>query len=422
MREAASRYRALLAAPGVRSLLTSSFVGRLPVGMGILLFVLVVHAGTGSYAIGGLAAAANAAATAIFGPLLGRLSDRGHAALILITTGILQAASLIGLVIALKLGSGSGAIIGIGVVAGIVNPPIAAVSRTVVPRLAPTDETRITAFALDALLVELTYVVGPALVGIVTAVWNGYGAALLAAGFALFGSFGLAAAPAVRHYPRTAHAPSAPAASRWRRLIGPLANGGLRTVLFVSIMQAAAFGVLEVAIPAYANASGLPQVGGLLFAVWSCGSIVGGLWYGGRVFRASLGRQYAILMALNVAGFASILLAGGPYTLGICLFFAGLFIAPATTVEGALITALAPASATTEAFTWSETAVYLGFALGSGISSVALSSSLGSTSALTNAAFIAVGLCALGAVLTVTARRSLRPAPRPLLIPVTNRY
>ncbi len=44
-----SRYRTLLSAKGVKPLLIASFLGRLPVGMGMLLFVLVVHAGTGSY-------------------------------------------------------------------------------------------------------------------------------------------------------------------------------------------------------------------------------------------------------------------------------------------------------------------------------------------------------------------------------------
>jgi MFS family permease len=410
MRKAAHRYRTLLATRGVRSLLASSLIGRLPIGMGMLLFILVVHAGTGSYTVGGLAAAANSLATAFFSPPLGRLADRGHAALILVVTGILQAASLVGLVVALKLGSDDALIIGIGAVAGVVNPPIAAVTRTVLPRLAPDESTRHTAFALDALLVEMTYVLGPAFVGVVSAIWSGYAAALLAAAFNVIGSFGLAAAGPVRHgYPVTVPTRDG---SRWRRLIGPLASRGLRTVLIVSIMQAAAFGVLEVAIPAYTNARGMPQAGGLLFAVWSCGSIVGGLWYGGQDFRAPLGRQYAVLMALNVVGFGSMLLAGGPYTLGICLFFAGLFIAPATTVEGSLVTQLSPPDATTEAFTWSGTAIYLGFALGSGIGAIALSSSLGSTSALTNATLIAVGLSAIGMLLTVAERRSLRVTPR----------
>jgi MFS family permease len=183
-------------------------------------------------------------------------------------------------------------------------------------------------------------------------------------------------------------------------------------VLLVSILQAAAFGVLEVAIPAYTNASGLPQAGGLLFAVWSCGSIVGGIWYGGQDLRTPMRRQYLILMLCNVVGFGSLLLAQGPYTLGILLFFAGLFIAPTNTVEGSLVTQLVPATSTTEAFTWSGTAIYLGFALGSGGGALALSSSLGSTSALTTASLLAVGLAGLGSLLTIVERRSLRASEK----------
>ena len=285
MGKATRRYHTLFVAPGVRTLFASSLIGRLPVGMAMLLFVLVVHAGTGSYTIAGLAAAANAAATAFCGPPLGRLSDRGHASLILVLTGLAQGATLVGLVVGLRMHLGGPAIIGIGAIAGVVNPPIAAVTRTVLPRLAPDVQSRTTAFAMDALLVEFTFVLGPALVGIVSAIWDGYTATLLAAALNVIGSLWLAAARSVRHGYREVAAQirtSAPAhaGSRWRRLIGPLASGGLRIVLIVSVLEAAAFGVLEVAIPAYTNARGLPQAGGLLFAIWSGGSIVGGLWYG----------------------------------------------------------------------------------------------------------------------------------------------
>jgi MFS family permease len=422
MRKAALRYRSLLVTPGVRGIFAFSLVGRLPIGMSTLLFVLVVHAGTGSYALAGLAAAANACATALCGPLLGRLSDRGHAALILTLSGIAQAASLVGLVVALKTGLDGVPVVAIGAITGAVNPPISAVTRTVLPRLAPDEPTRMTAFALDALLVELTYVIGPACVGVVAAVWDGYTATLLAAVFNAVGAFGLAAARSVRHgYPRSARtAVPAGTQSRWHRLIGPLSVPGLRIVLAASILQAAGFGVLEVAIPAYTTARGAPQLGGLLFAIWSVGSIVGGLWYGGRDFRATLGRQYLVLMALNVAGFAAILLAGGPYTLMVMLFFAGLVIAPTTTVESALVGGLVRPETTTEAFTWSGTAIYLGFAIGSGLSAVALSSELGHSSALTSATLLAVGMAALGTLLIALGRRSLRlPEPVPEALAAT---
>jgi hypothetical protein len=65
---------------------------------------------------------------------------------------------------------------------------------------------------------------------------------------------------------------------------------------------------------------------------------------------------------------------------------------------------------TTEAFTWSGTAIYLGFALGSGAASVVLSGSLGTSDALFGASLLAVGLCVAGTLLVVAERRSLRAA------------
>jgi MFS family permease len=463
MLTATRRYRALFVAPGVPRVFAASLTGRLPIGMAMLLFVLVVHAGTGSYAIGGLAAAANSAATALLGPPMGRLADRGHAARVLVLTGLAQGAALVALVIVLHAHLSGPIVIVIAAIAGMVNPPIAAVTRTVLPRLAPDAQTRRTAFALDAMLVEITYVVGPALVGAVSAILDGYAATLLAAAFTVIGALWLAAAPSVRHeYAlvslRSAVAPNRadptgialppagiavvpagiagvataetgpdangdgsapsgpqqtppPSTSPWRRILGPLVSGGLRVVLVVSVLEAAAFGVLEVAIPAYMNGRGQAAIAGLIFSVWSAGSIVGGLWFGGRDFRAPLSRQYAILMALNVVGFSGILLAGGPATLAPLLFLAGLVISPTTAVEAALVNELTPRHQTTEAFTWSGTAIYLGFGLGSALASVVMSSSLGSGGALTTAALLAVGLSATGTVLTFAGRRSLTRRP-----------
>ncbi len=408
MKTAARRYRALLSAPGAGNLLSASLIGRLPVGMAMLLFVLVVHAGTGSYTVAGLAAAVNAGSTSFAAPLLGRLSDRGHAAWVLIGTGLAQGASLVALVVGLRAGLSDLLIIGIAAVAGMVNPPVGAVTRTVLPRMAPDEDSRKTAFALDALLVELSFVLGPAIVGVIAALSSGYVAALLAAALNVVGSIWLALCPIVRHGYVAEPAPDHD--SRWARLIGPLSSRGLRTVLLASILWAGAFGVLEIAIPAFTTAQGQPQLGGLMFAVWSGGSIVGGVWFGGQDFRTPINRLYLILMALNVIGFGAIALAGSMWTLAILLFLAGLVISPTTALESAMVTALAPRGMTTEAFTWSGTAIYLGFALGSGTASVTLSGSLGTSSALSAASLLAVGLSFIGTLLVVAERRSLRAA------------
>ncbi len=408
MKTAARRYRRLLRVPGARNLMISSLVGRLPVGMAMLMFVLVVHAGTGSYTVAGLAAAVNAGSTSFSAPLLGRLSDRGHAAWVLIGTGLAEGAALVALVVGLKAGLAPWLIVAIAAVGGVVNPPIAAVTRTVLPRLAPDEQSRTTAFALDALLVELSFVVGPGIVGVIATLTSGYVVALLAAALSAAGSIWLAMCAAVRHGYVVEPPPSR--GTRLARLIGPLSGRGLRIVLLASMLWAAAFGVLEIAIPAYTTGRGQPQLGGLMYAVWSGGSIVGGMWFGGQTFQIAIDRLYTLLMALNVVGFAAIAFAGNMWTLAVLLFLAGLVISPTTTMESAMVTALAPRGMTTEAFTWSGTAIYLGFALGSGLAAVALSGSLGTGRALFAASLLAVALSLAGTLLIVAERRSLRAA------------
>lgn len=178
-------------------------------------------------------------------------------------------------------------------------------------------------------------------------------------------------------------------------------------VLAVAGLEAAAYGVLEVAIPAHAGHLGQPDSAGVLVAVWSAGSIIGGLWYSGQTFRIPPNRQYAILMCANLLGFGSLLLATGLPSLGVLLFLAGLVISPTTAVEYALVTALAPKGAETEAFTWAGTAVYLGFAAGSALAGSVLSSTLATARGLTVSTVVATALVLVGAALTVAYRRRL---------------
>jgi hypothetical protein len=179
-------------------------------------------------------------------------------------------------------------------------------------------------------------------------------------------------------------------------------------VLAVAGLEAAAYGVMEVAIPAHAGHLGQPDAAGPLVAVWSAGSILGGLWYSGRTFRTPPHRQYGILMCANVFGFGSLLLATDLPTLGVLLFLAGLVISPTTAVEYTLVTALAPPGTETEVFTWSGTAVYLGFAGSSALAGSALSATLASAYGLAVSAVVATGLVLAGAALAVGYRHRLK--------------
>src|SRR3712207_9165037 len=77
--------------------------------------------------------------------------------------------------------------------------------------------------------------------------------------------------------------------------------------------------------------------------------------FGARVVSASLPRQYRWLLLGVTIGLAPLAAASNPWVLGALLCLGGTAIAPTLTVQNSLVGALAPAHATTEAFTWLST-------------------------------------------------------------------
>jgi MFS family permease len=397
---AARRYRSLLIVPGVKRITVPSVIGRLPYGMTTLLFVIAVQHGTGSYAVAGLATAMNSALTAVTAPWLGRLADRGKAPELLTICGLGNALTLCGMVFALMSHAPAPAVVAIAGLAGATSPPIGAVTRVVLPRVAP--DLAGTAYALDTILVELTYVLGPALIAAIAAAGGPYAAVFVTALLSAAGSVGLASAPAARY---NASGVSSTESSVSRPRLFSFALAGL---VLAGAFEAAAYGVMEVAIPAYASDMGQPNGAGAVIAAWSAGSIIGGVWFSGLTPKMSKWRLFALLCALNTAGFAAVTLSSGLLSLGATLFLGGLVIAPTTTVEIALVTLLVPASRRTEAFTWTSTGVFVGYSCGAALAGAVAAAGGG----LTAATVVATGFVTAAALLATTLWLRARPARR----------
>ncbi|MEU8002315.1 MFS transporter [Catellatospora sp. NPDC049111] len=408
---AARRYRALMASPGVARVALPSLIGRLPYGMATLVFILAVQHGTGSYAVAGIATGAHSAITAFTSPWLGRLCDRGHAVAVLRITGVLYALLLTGMVAALWTHQPVALIIGLAALAGAANPPVGAVTRVVLPGLAPAHVQ--TAYAFDAITVELTYVLGPMLIALVTAATNPYVAVIVTALLATVGSLGLAAAPGLTARYREVRTAALAAAATTSDLSSAARTRALRAnrlmrlslvvVLVVGALEAAAYGVMEVAIPKYAADLGAPQAAGAVVAAWSAGSIVGGVWFSGMNPKLGQAKLFALLLCLNTLGFGAMLLAYGLPSLALILFLGGMVISPTTAVECALVTRIAPAGRSTEAFTWVGTGIYVGFAAGSSISGLIINQG----TSLSVVILIATAMVATGALLAIAASRRI---------------
>ncbi|WP_369255587.1 MFS transporter [Geodermatophilus amargosae] len=385
--------------PSAPVLLLAGFAGRLPSAMVPLALLLMVQQQTGSYAVAGLAAATYGLAMAAMAPVLGRLADRRTPRPVLLVQAAVYPLLLALLVAVVLGGAPTAVVVAASALAGAATPLVSGTVRALWSRVDPG--VRGTAFALDATATELVFVAGPTLVATLAVVAGPAWALGVAGVLAVAGALGLAASAAMRGWV------SVPSAERRSPFATVLAAGMPRVLLSGSALMLG-FGALEVAIPAFADDAGSPGMSGLLLALWSLGSVAGGLWFGARVVSASLPRQYRWLLLGVTIGLAPLTAASSPWVLGVLLFLGGTAIAPTLTVQNSLVGALAPAHATTEAFTWLSTMATGASAVGAALGGALVDGPSGVTGSLV----LAVAGAAVAVLVTLVPGRRPSSLPR----------
>jgi len=343
-------YRSVLGAPGVRWLMATSLVARLPAAMAGLAIILRVSHGTGSYAKAGAVTAAFVVGAALVGPVLGRLADRLGRRPVLLAASVANTAGLVAL--SRVPTHDTGTILAVAALAGASSPPVAASVRSLWPALVEVAR-RDALYAVDSTLQELTFVVGPALVAIIGSAF-GVSAPLVASGaFGLVGTVALVSHPVITT--GAEHRPHRDARVLSRPLLVLI---GAITLLVL------AFGSLEIGVVAFAATRHAAGQAGLLLGVWSAGSLLGGALFGTRA-TAGGARVLPGLLVACAGGFA--LLAGTPDVAALyaLLLVAGLVIAPSLGCIYGLAGRLALPGAVVEAFSWVSSGILVGAATGS---------------------------------------------------------
>ena len=395
LRATAARYASFIRLPDVARLLAMAIIARMPIGTVTLALLLHVRALTGSFATAGAAVGFYLGTSAVTAPFVGRWIDRRGPRWPLRLTGLVCPAALLVVLFAEPLALSASALLLLAALAGAFFPPIAVLTRTVWRYRFDDAAARKTAFALDAVLVELTFTVGPALIALLLAIGSPAIAFAAAWVFMVLAVPTFVASPALRYWRHDPHAE--------RHLLGPLAQPQLLVVYATTFLITCSLGLLEIGYPGFAARVQSPPLAGVLIAVSSVGSALGGLVYGGLPFAHGFERQLRVLLCVLVFPLAAHAIIAAPGWLALAGFLAGLCVAPAFTVVTLLVSSYAPARYATEAFTWSTTCIVSGIGAGNALGGV-LIERLGPSGAFAASAAVAALAAACALALRTAAR------------------
>ena len=358
-----ARYTGLLQSREMRQTIVASMVGRLPIGITGLAILLLVQGATGSYARGGAATACYVIGLATVAPALGRLIDRMGPVHTLAACSVAFPAALVSLVAAVDAQAHPAFILGLAAGAGAAFPPITVCMRTYFKQRLSDDELLTAAYSLESVLIEMIFIVGPMLVAAFVAAASAASAVIFAAACGSIGTLLFLRSPPLRAWRIEPRRPGS--------LFGPLAEPGFLALIGIILCYSTAFGLIEIGLTAYATEIGNAALAGVLLGLMSMGSALGGLAYGSRSWHLPLMRQFALMLALMGVGLGVLTVPWGPWPFAFWSIFAGVVMAPALIIQSMLVVRTARAEHTTEAFTWSASAllcgVGIGVALGGGV-------------------------------------------------------
>lgn len=340
-------YRRLLRLPGVRTLLLVGMLARVPAtATGMALTVHVVNTLQLGFVKAGLVAAASTIGMAVGSPLSGRFVDRYGLRPVLTVTTVAQAAfwSTAWLL-------PFPALVAAAAVAGLLALPIFSVIRQCLAAMVPLEQRRM-GFSLDSMLVELSYMTGPALaVAGMTALGSGWTMAVIAIGMVGSGSALIILNPPTRSAEEleAAHDERVPR----RQWLTPGFVALLGTVAAATFVLTAT----ELSMVATMKNAGDVEWVGLAVGIWCAYSLLGGFVYGGL----SRGFSPLLLVAAMGALTVPVGLAGGNWWwLLLALLPAGVLCAPALSSTIDTASRWVPAGARGEAMGFHGTALLIG--------------------------------------------------------------
>jgi Major Facilitator Superfamily len=360
-----NRYRTVLSYPGALRFSITAFVARLPISVETLGIVLLVTGLSESYGLAGALSATYTIANGFCAILQGRVLDRFGQSTVLPIASTLFAAGVAGLIATLESGGPDALAYLCAAVAGASYPPIGSVVRTRWSYVLAGHPTEIqTAYALESVVDEVIFIVGPTLATVLATQWHPWSALALALVTGWFGSLALAVQRSTEPVPQRARHDAGPRpAMPWLPVI---------MLAAVSFALGSMFAAAEVSTVAFSAEQNAKPYAGVLLAAWALGSAISGLltgtirWTWSSAERVRIG---AIVLALVMVPLSFV---GSMVGMGIALFVAGFAIAPTLIATLTAVEQTVPGPRLTEGIAIIHTGLAAGLAPGAALAGLVI--------------------------------------------------
>ena len=346
-------YTKLLRTPGVARVMGSQLLARFPYGLIAITFALHFVSVYKSYAVAGLAIGAQTIGVGVTSPWLGRKLAVWNMRRTLIWCSVGFA---VGLLVLTFVTLPAWLAIAVAGACGVVAPPVQTASRATFDQLVKADQLP-TIFSFDSISQELIWIIGPVVAAGLSSAVSPQASMLLMVATGLGGTLWFVSNHEVKnvHLEEPQH-----------KLGGVLRSRAVVSLVAVGTLLVAGFAGVEIGTIGTIDKA----TAGIVLAVLSIGSMVGGVLLGHRARRRGALAKYSVLIFVGYA--LSLIAPTSALWLSVCWFIAGIGVAPALGLIGLLINQVTSKTAALEANGWLGTGQLIGYSAAASMSGFAI--------------------------------------------------
>ncbi len=350
------KYIQILRFPGAFLFSFTGLFARLQMSMASMGATLLIVHERDSYALAAQITAVYALAAAFIGPQTSRLIDRYGQHRVVPLQLAVHVPAVLGLIFVATLNGHTPLLFILALLAGAAQMSVGAMIRARWSKIYTGTPQLRTAFAMESLVDEVVFIVGPPLATVLAFQVSPSAALLFATTVLTIGCSLLVLQRSTQPIPSGIDAPG----TRGSALLLP----GVGAITAIFVFVGAVFGSFEITTIGFAQDHGVQGYTGLLLAAYSFGSLVAGFIFGAKSFQWLLPKQFIVALAALALVSLPLSLMSSVVLLGAAAVVAGFAVAPVLISGMSLIEHIVPGIRLTESMTWTSGGLSVGLAGG----------------------------------------------------------